>query len=185
MHYETRVTRQQFLCNCLLCYCLSLPSHTHTHIHTQVLLHHNIFLLLVIVGTPSPSQNQTFKGLAQWLLTLFVVKFIGIRQANSSLGVISTLMICRYACLYNPLVHHHHMCSWQDLVSPSLMANLTVLALAYDWVGERVYFAARAGGLFSLWRVPLINPKGLEIVFTGPPINGSSGVQLVMDPFVG
>ena len=88
-------------------------------------------------------------------------------------------------CLFIPLVHHHHMCSLQDLVSPSLMANLTVLALAYDWVGERVYFAARAGGLFSLWRVPLINPKGLEIVFTGPPINGSSGVQLVMDPFVG
>ena len=66
-----------------------------------------------------------------------------------------------------------------------MMSNLTVLALAYDWVGERVYFAARAGGSFSLWRVPLINPAGLENVFTGPSINDSSSVQLIVDPFSG
>ena len=76
----------------------------------------------------------------------------------------------------------------KSLVSPklaALMSNLTVLALAYDWVGERVYFAARAGRSFSLWRVPLINPEGLENVFMGPSINEGSRVQLVMDPFSG
>eukprot|EP00731_Ephydatia_muelleri_P032224 Em0023g731a len=80
------------------------------------------------------------------------------------------------------------MWSYKSLVSPklaALMSNLTVLALAYDWVGERVYFAARAGRSFSLWRVPLINPEGLENVFMGPSINEGSRVQLVMDPFSG
>lgn len=83
---------------------------------------------------------------------------------------------------------HFDSNSVESLVSPKvapLMSNLTVLALAYDWVGERLYFAAKAGRSFSLWRIPLINPDGLENVFNGPSINDSRGVQLVMDPFSG
>ena len=70
------------------------------------------------------------------------------------------------------------------------LAGVTVLAVAYDWVGEMVYFIARrdaAGGTLGLWRVVVVNPAGLELVFEDEDttLSVETEVQLAVDPFRG
>ena len=65
-----------------------------------------------------------------------------------------------------------------------------MLAVAYDWVGETVYFIARrdaAGGTLGLWRVVVVNPSGLELVFEdgNTLLSVDAEVQLAVDPFRG
>ena len=65
-----------------------------------------------------------------------------------------------------------------------------MLAVAYDWVGETVYFIAPrdvARETLSLWRVVVVNPAGLELVFEDEETSLSveTEVQLAVDPFRG
>ena len=79
------------------------------------------------------------------------------------------------------------------LPQPLVVSDSIVLALSYDWVGEVVYFARGSGNVFSLWKVPVINPDGLEIVYptSGTPeedmytVSAEADVQLAVDPFRG
>ena len=62
-----------------------------------------------------------------------------------------------------------------------MLGNVT--AMAYDWVGERVYLIDCNGGQLTLWRIPTINPGALERVTSLG--NGSSVISLVVDPLGG
>ncbi|KAL5457649.1 hypothetical protein EMCRGX_G034932 [Ephydatia muelleri] len=78
--------------------------------------------------------------------------------------------------------------SWENkpLVSTrsnQLLNNATVLAMAYEWVGEKVYFIGSSKGQLTLWRVPIANPDGLEnVTLLGP---ASSVNSMIVDPFTG
>lgn len=64
-----------------------------------------------------------------------------------------------------------------------LLNDVTVLAMAYEWVGEKVYFIGNSKGQLTLWRVPIINPDGLEnVTLLGP---ASSVNTMIVDPFTG
>ena len=65
-----------------------------------------------------------------------------------------------------------------------------MLAMAYDWVGETVYFITRrdvSGGILGLWRVVVVNPSGLELVFEdgNTSLSVEDLIQLAVDPFRG
>lgn len=64
-----------------------------------------------------------------------------------------------------------------------MLNNATVLAMAYEWVGEKVYFIGSSKGQLTLWRVPIANPDGLEnVTLLGP---ASSVNSMIVDPFTG
>ena len=73
------------------------------------------------------------------------------------------------------------------------MENASVaVAISYDWLGETVYFIGREppSGTLSLWRVPIINPAGLERVFLVEgeesfPQEDGTLARMVVDPYGG
>ena len=74
-----------------------------------------------------------------------------------------------------------------QILYPSLAAILQPLALSYDWVGQTVYLAALVKGSFTIWRVPVINPDGLEMVYEDKSTVSTNidAAKITMDPFNG
>ena len=90
------------------------------------------------------------------------------------------IIIAQNTVLYCP--------SLQQLVA-DLPSN--VLTIAYDWVGEKIYFVGHEeSGPVGMWRVPVINPAGVEEVLScidgdGCTLGDTAEVQLLVDPFRG
>jgi len=63
-----------------------------------------------------------------------------------------------------------------------------VHALAYDWLGQTLYFAGRVerggGGRVGVW-VPCINGDGADEIFVGDSLGEGEGLRLAVDPFRG
>ena len=69
----------------------------------------------------------------------------------------------------------------------STLKSLFPVAFAYEWVGHAVYMAALRDGHFTLWRVPIQNPDGFELVYEDFETYHEEQIKvaLTVDPFKG
>ena len=67
----------------------------------------------------------------------------------------------------------------------STLKSLFPVAFAYEWVGHTVYMAALRDGHFTLWRVPIRNPDGFELVYEDSATYAELRVNLAVDSFKG
>lgn len=94
-------------------------------------------------------------------------------------------------CYMNKSFLLYHMYSTQALV---FQPNSTVLALSYEWIGEKLYFIdldPSSRRQMRIWRVPIIFTEAIEQVYPpsgdleGIVVPEGSGVEFVIDPFRG
>ncbi len=70
--------------------------------------------------------------------------------------------------------------------------NGSVLALSYEWIGEKLYFIDlrdQSSREMQIWRVPVIYTEAVELVYPlegqGIVVPEGASMEFVIDPFRG